>query len=167
MIPSTDASTPDEVRSGLRCAMRQVVASVAVITTISRDAPAGMTATAVSMVSLDPPSLLVCVNRATRLHQAILASGRFRITFLGQEHCEVARAFGGQLPQEERFAVGAWDFTSPYGPRLRDGLVDIECALQTQLDHGSHTIFIGGADAVRCADGPVLLYGDGDYRCAA
>ena len=160
------ADTQD-VRSELRGAMRHVVAPVAVITTIWRDRPAGITATAVSMVSLDPPSLLACVNRSTRIYQAIAQSRRFRITFLGQAHCHVAQAFGGQLPQEERFSAGSWDFSSVYGPRLADGLVDIECALQTELDHGSHTIFIGGADAVRSGEGAVLLYGGGDYRCAA
>lgn len=162
-----DRDLPQDVRGDLRGAMRQVVASVAVITTISGDRPAGMTATAVSMVSLDPPSLLVCVNRSSRLHEAITASRRFRITFLGREHCDVARAFGGTLPQEERFSAGAWDFDSPYGPRLAGGVVDVECELAVELDHGSHTIFIGEAEAVRRSEGAVLLYGDGDYRCAA
>src|SRR5690606_6190830 len=97
----------------------------------------------------------------------ITGSRRFRITFLGQGHCDVARAFGGTLPQEERFAAGTWDLASPYGPRLIDGVVDIECALAVGIDHGSHTIFIGEAGAVRRGEGAVLLYGDGDYRCAA
>ncbi|RIA37970.1 flavin reductase (DIM6/NTAB) family NADH-FMN oxidoreductase RutF [Hephaestia caeni] len=161
-----DTAAPD-YRTELRSAMRQVMASVAVITTTAGDRPAGMTATAVSMVSLDPPSLLVCVNRSTRLYQAIADAQRFRITFLSQNHCEVAQAFGGQLPQEQRFSIGAWDLGSAYGPRLADGLVDIECALEAQLDHGSHTIFIGGAAAVRYGEGPVLLYGNGDYHRAA
>lgn len=166
MVGALVEATAD-VRTDLRMAMRQVVASVAVVTTLAEGKPGGMTATAVSIVSLDPPSLLVCINRSSRLHPAIVQARRFRITFLDQSQCEIARAFGGDLSQEARFSVGDWDFVSPYGPRLAGALADVDCELAKALDHGSHTIFIGEARAVRRRDGEVLLYGDGCFRPAA
>lgn len=163
-MPGEIRAEQTDVRDRLRVAMRQVVSSVAVVTTEAAGRPRGMTATAVSMVSLDPPALLVCVNRSSQLHPAILKSGQFRILFLGQDQCDVARAFGGEMSQEGRFAIGSWRTDAPYGPSLTSAVADIACDVLNAVDHGSHTIFIGAARAVEGNRGATLLYGDGGYR---
>ncbi|MBP7705041.1 MAG: flavin reductase [Caulobacter sp.] len=68
-----------------RSAQRRLASSVAVITAGAWEGAVGMTATAVTSVSMDPPSLLVCVNRSATLHGAVMRTGRFRVTYLRTE----------------------------------------------------------------------------------
>jgi flavin reductase len=147
----------------LRRALRQVASSVAIVAAHGTSNPIGMTATALSVVSLTPPALLVCVNRTCQLHTAILERRAFRISYLSQAQSEVASVFGGGRAQEERFAVGSWDLDAAHGPALRGSLASFGCSLSSQLDHGTHTIFVGTVEDVRFGSERPLLYRDGAY----
>lgn len=146
-----------------KTALRRLAASVAVITT-GRDSDAvGMTATAVTSVSMDPPSLLVCVNRAASLHAAVARAGRFRVTWLRADQGDVARSFGGGRAQAERFASADWTITADGGPSLADALATCVCALEEAVDFGTHTVFIGRVVSAEAGEGRPLLYCDGGY----
>lgn len=147
----------------LRLALRRVASSVAIVAAYGQSNPIGMTATALSVVSLSPPSLLVCVNRSCQLHAAILERRSFRVSYLSQTQSELATVFGGGRSQEERFAMGSWDLQAHLGPALRDSLVNFGCALSSHLDHGTHTIFVGTVEDVQFDAERPLLYRDGTY----
>ena len=146
-----------------RCAQRRLAASVAVITTGEGAAAVGMTATAVTSVSLEPPSLLVCVNRSATLNAALTRTGRFRVSYLGAGQAEVARAFGDGRPQAERFAAAGW---TP-GVALPAAVADCLCRLDQAVEAGSHSIFIGQVLSVTVGEGRPLLYCDGAYHSLA
>lgn len=150
-----------QLAAQFRAALRKAPASVAVITAGRGGTALGATATAVTAVSLEPPALLVCVNRALRLNAAIRAAGRFRVCYLRREQEDVARAFGA--PGGDRFSAGGWDLDAPAGPDLPAALVAIACRLDNAVDCGTHSIFIGHVETVRCGDGAPLLYCDGAY----
>ena len=141
----------------LRGAMRRIASSVAVVTAVGRCGPVGITATAVTSVSLEPASLLVCINRATRLYEAVIDSGQFRVSFLDASQQAVASKFGSS-GSDARFSTGSWHLGAPAGPRLDGAIADIACTLHSCLDHGTHGIFIGTVTDVDVRDGLPLLY---------
>lgn len=151
-----------EANADLRSLMRRVASTVAVVTAHGEDGEAGITATSVASVSLDPPSILVCVNRATRLHAAVSHSRRFRVNYLSQSQKVVANAFGG--PHDgDRFDCGEWGRDAPFGPKLLSALGDVPCMLSKATDCGTHTVFIGAVQTAAMQAGTPLLYCNGGY----
>ena len=112
---------PEEtaLKDALRQAMRRLTSAVCVVTTEHDGGRYGMTATSVTSVSLDPPSLLLCVNRLARLHDPLVRRGSFCVNILHADDSEIAQSFGGACAGEERFARGAWTATNPACPFFR------------------------------------------------
>jgi flavin reductase (DIM6/NTAB) family NADH-FMN oxidoreductase RutF len=157
-----DETTARSVGEKLRAALRRIPASVAIVSTGNGADALGVTATSVASVSLDPPTLLACVNNALRLNAAIRANGRFEIAYLRRDQEHIARAFGG-AGNGDRFGVGDWDRDAPGGARLRDALFSMSCRLESALESGTHSIFIGQVEALRAQEGDPLLYCGGAY----
>lgn len=150
-----------------RSVLRRLASSVAVITSGRGEDAAGMTATAVTSVSLAPPALLVCINRAASLHPVVSREGRFRVTYLRQDQQDIATAFGGGSAGLEKFNHGSWRLSAPGGPRLAGALAHVICDLDARVDYGTHTLFIGRVRSVRSRDAEPLIYRDGSYRVLA
>ena len=104
---SLDAAT-DDLRSSFKLAMRRFPAAVTVITSADQTRRHGMTATAVTSLSMDPPSLVVCVNQASLLHDIMLLARRFCVNLLRRDQVALSAAFSGALPPETRFGLGDW-----------------------------------------------------------
>ena len=146
----------------LRQALRSIAASVAIVTARGSAGPVGIAATSVTPVSMEPPALLVCVNRSTRLHQAITETARFRINYPCHDQERVADIFG-RPGTTARFTGDEWELDSPGGPRLDAALAHISCRLEKIVEHGTHAIFIGAVDQVEWAGGAPLLYCNGGF----
>ncbi|NWK98602.1 flavin reductase [Sphingobium lactosutens] len=157
------AQIPDA--TALRLAMRCVAATVAVVTARFGAELSGVTVTSATSVTMEPPTLLVCVNRSTRLNAIVQASRRFEVNYLTARHRDVAAAFGGGTAGD-RFAVGQWDRTAP-SPALADALARLSCRLDETVECGTHSIFMGRVEAVHLGDGEPLLYCQGDYAWLA
>jgi flavin reductase (DIM6/NTAB) family NADH-FMN oxidoreductase RutF len=97
----------DALEGDFRKAMRSLASAVSIVSTAHDDRRFGMTATAVCSLSMQPPTLLVCVNQSTSLHHPLLSAGRFCINILHADQDELARTFG-QKGIEDRFANGNW-----------------------------------------------------------
>jgi len=153
--------------ASFRDAMRRLAATVTIITAGSPGQRHGITATAVTSLSMDPPSLLVCVNRSSSLHSLLGESNRFCVNLLRSEQADLSNAFSGKLPSEERFLHGAWKEDKDGLPYLADAQASIFCTRHGAVDHGSHSIFIGAVESVRMIDEvSPLLYSNGAYsRC--
>ena len=91
---------------GFRQAMRRVASTVNVISIRVDGQPMGITATAVSSISLDPPSLLVCINRTATMHGSMEDVSHFRVNVLHRDQEEMARIFADRRHQALRFSEG-------------------------------------------------------------
>lgn len=153
----------DEIRDTFRSAMRHVAATVYAVTTGHGGERFGIIATAVNSLSLDPPSLLVCVNQAASLHGPMDSAERFCLNVLGIGNRAVADCFMKGGTGVERFAVGEWE--EEHGvPVLRTAQSSLICRVVQRQAFGTHTIFIGELIAARHrANAKPLTYYDGRY----
>jgi flavin reductase (DIM6/NTAB) family NADH-FMN oxidoreductase RutF len=153
----------DQLAAQTKLALRRLASAVAVVTCRDGQARHAMTATAVNAMSMQPPSMIVCVNRATSFHAAISRAPDFAINILHRSHEQISIGCGGKTRGEDRFDFGDW--TDENGvPVLVDAQARIVCAKQDRFDYGSHTIFLGRVTAVGI-HGVVdpLIYVDGHY----
>jgi flavin reductase (DIM6/NTAB) family NADH-FMN oxidoreductase RutF len=147
-------------------AMGQHVSSVCVITTLHEGIRYGLTATAVSSLTADPPRLLVCVNKSGVTHEKILAAQCFCVNVLEEHQEPVAKAFAGMMGKDfDRFSTGAWRSMATGAPALDGAAAVFDCRMATTLDQSTHTVFIGEAVAVALRPGhDTLLYGARRFR---
>jgi alkylation response protein AidB-like acyl-CoA dehydrogenase/flavin reductase (DIM6/NTAB) family NADH-FMN oxidoreductase RutF len=150
---------------GFRDAMRRIASTVTIVTATDHDRHHGMTVTAVTSVSMEPPSLLVCLNNRTRLHDIMGQARRFCVNVLHDEQAEVSVAFSGALPPEERFDKGAWRNAEDGLGFLEDAQANIFCRKVAAIPYGTHTIFVGQVVEVRLGDAvEPLIYQNATYR---
>jgi flavin reductase (DIM6/NTAB) family NADH-FMN oxidoreductase RutF len=153
----------DEVTQLFRQAMRRFPAAVTVVTAHGTDGDCGMTATAVTSLSMEPPSLLVCVNRNASFHRTIEESGHFCINVLREGQHQISANFGGAKPVAERFSEGEWRQRDGL-PYLADAQAVIFCKKGATFIHTTHTIVVGEATGLILHDSVApLLYIDGRY----
>ncbi|MFO1074517.1 MAG: LysR substrate-binding domain-containing protein [Geminicoccaceae bacterium] len=144
-------------------AMRRLASTVTIISTADVNGNRyGMAATAVNSVSMDPPSLLVCINHSASIHAPLTGRGAFCVNVLTTEHEDLVSAFGGRLTGAERFTVGDWR-DDPQGiPYLEDAQCNLVCEVETVVPFGTHSVVIGHVTGVRVAEGIApLIYADG------
>ncbi len=154
----------DLCKAEFRKAMRRLTSAVTVITTAHGDSRYGMTATAVTSVCADPPALLICINRSASLHEPLIRSVRFCVNILLAEQTGIAGAFSGGVPQELRFAEGAWSADDAGVPFLREAQANIFCEADAMSSYGTHSIIVGKVSDVLVAGRVTpLLYQDGQY----
>ncbi|HEY9085034.1 MAG TPA: flavin reductase family protein [Candidatus Tyrphobacter sp.] len=144
-----------------RLAMRRTAASVAVITAAHEGRIHGMTATAMTSVSVEPPTLLVVVNRTTRTHPFIRKSGRFAVNVLAMGQEEIARRFAAGV--ENQFEGIAYDLHAAEVPIIAGSVAAFVCIATDAFDVATHTIFIGEVEEAQHTDLPPLLYYDGRF----
>lgn len=149
-----------------RTGMRRLAGHVCIIATArSNGERAGLTATAVSSVSAEPPTLLICVNRQNSSHAVIRETGIFAVNVLALEDQALANRFAGRIVGEERFAEGVWMTLETGAPVLESALVSFDCRIAQAVEVGTHGVLFGAIDAVRVrqADAKPLLYVHGSY----
>lgn len=144
--------------------MRSLAGAVCIISSHHHGRRHGMTATAVCSATADPPTVLVCVNRATATHRAIAESGLFCVNVLRHEDRELSGLFSGAQKAGERFRDERWTTLATGAPVLLNALVSFDCRVVNSLDHGTHTIFLGEVEQLQIGrKGKPLLYSEGQY----
>ena len=124
--------------------MRRFATTVSIISsTDDQGRLHGMSATAVTSVCDDPPTILVCINQSTATHRAVTRSGCFCINVLRSFHSELSRVFSGKFRGGNRFLLGEWDRGADGLAFLRDAQANLFCKVDLSLDYGTHTIFLG------------------------
>jgi 3-hydroxy-9,10-secoandrosta-1,3,5(10)-triene-9,17-dione monooxygenase reductase component len=123
-----------------REAMSLFATGVTVITTNPSSGPAGMTASAVCSLSIEPVQLLVCISQHLATHSALMESGRFAVNVLGEGQGELARRFATRgIDKFEGVDVDDEDGI----PVLRQAIAHFVCRVSERFPGGDHTIFIG------------------------
>jgi flavin reductase (DIM6/NTAB) family NADH-FMN oxidoreductase RutF len=161
----SEKNADDVLANDMRQAMRRLAASVVIVTASDGVNRYAMAATASTSVSMDPPSMLVCVNRGASIYPVLEQQDYFCITILGHRHHEISVACSNKARREERFAVGNWQTDPETGtPYLADAPANLICARAELHAYGSHGIFIGRVKSIRL-HGTVtpLVYIDGRY----
>jgi flavin reductase len=165
--PQTDNPTFLPIDAGrFREMMRQPVSSVVIVATGSNGDRAGCTVTAVCSLSDSPPSLLICLNRNSSAHGAVLANRQFSINYLSDNQKETADVFAGRagLYGDQKFVDEKWACTPGGLPYLEAALAIFNCEVASVTQFGSHSIICGTvSEAIFRGDARPLLYGNGRY----
>jgi flavin reductase ActVB len=122
--------------------MASFPSGVAIVTTFdAQGVPRGLTTTAVCSVSADPPTVLVCVDLASRTLAALRARQAFVINFVGEGRSELCLLFASK--EEDKFADVAWRTTDGALPLLHDDVLAwAECRTVHELEVGDHVVLV-------------------------
>lgn len=154
-------------RDAYRAAMGRFATGVTIVTARGRH-PHAMTANSVASVSLEPPTLLVCIEQDARVHDAVLEDGRFGVSVLAQDQGRISdwlatrgRPLVGQLDQVPTEAGGALGV-----PLVRGALAQLECEVTAVHPVGDHSIVVGTVRALSLPDheGEPLVWFASAYR---
>jgi flavin reductase len=156
-------------RDAYREGMARLAAAVNVVTTDGPSGRGGFTASAVCSVTDDPPTLIVCVNLASRQNEIIRMNRVLCVNTLAAGQTEIATLFSTkELPIAERFAMGAWSSLVTGSPVLEGAAASFDCRVVERLERGTHSVIFCEVEAVRQAAGvEPLLYADRSYRTLA
>jgi flavin reductase (DIM6/NTAB) family NADH-FMN oxidoreductase RutF len=166
VIPSAPERTPEEV-AAFKTAMRHLAGAVAVITTGAGDERTGFTATSVSSFSMEPPTLIVCLNRTSSSWPIVQEHGGFCVNLLAHDQSHIADRFAGRggAKGTGRYEGATWQQQPSGALGLTGALVTIDCTLDEAIERHSHAILLGRVNAVTArGEAEPLLYWHGAYR---
>lgn len=154
------AVCPRPTAQAFRDVLAHLPAGVSVITTDGHHGPAGMTASAVCSLSMDPPLVLVCVANRSRTLARLLDHGTFAVNVLRQDQADTARAFADpDTGQHNRFAGVSHRVAADGALILDDALAWLSCAVQETYPGGDHTIVTGRVqDLAHTHSRPLIWY---------
>lgn len=145
-------------------ALRGWASGVTVVTSRAGDKIHGMTVSAFSSVSADPPLVLVCANSASTTHSVIEEGGIFAVNILAEHQQEVSNVFASSKHEDTRLERVKWREGETGAPLIDEALASLECKVRSAHREGSHTIYIGQVEAAHLSDAAPLVYYRGGYR---
>jgi flavin reductase (DIM6/NTAB) family NADH-FMN oxidoreductase RutF len=164
----------------LRMAMRQWATGVTVVSAVFNGVRHGMTVNSFTSISLDPPQVMVSLERQTRTHALVEQAGFFGVTILNRDQQDISDCFAGRGTESEDRFSNVETYTLVTGADfIAQGLAGFDCRVVSRYEAGTHTLFIGevlaiqitslpGAASPEPLDGPEssepLLYFNRAYR---
>lgn len=159
------AALPAVLKHDYRDAMARLGAAVNVITTDGPGGRAGFTASAVCSVTDEPPTLLVCLNRAASVYESFRRNGVVCVNVLAHGQEALSNLFGGKTPIDERFAAAHWHTEITGAPVLDGALVSFDCRVVDSSQVGTHDILFCEVLAIRHGEqGKGLMYFERGYH---
>ena len=154
--------TPDDFKH----VMRRWASTVTVVTTRFENVIYGLTATAFSSLSIQPPMVFISIYRKTHTHPLIEHSGIFCVNFLAPDMTHISDRFAGRIPDVDRFAGVNHHGEVTGAPVLNDAIAFLDCRVVEGLVTGDHTIFVGQVEAagIQRPDQLPLIYFMGAYH---
>jgi flavin reductase (DIM6/NTAB) family NADH-FMN oxidoreductase RutF len=134
---------------------------VTVITTRHDGKDFGTTASAVTSLSLEPPMLLVCLNRTSETQGAVAQEGRFAVNILSESQAEIASAFARKAP--DKFAQAEVQRGPEDLPLIPGSLAQLVCAVTETAVGGTHIVYLGDVIHAAATDDTPLTYYRGRY----
>jgi flavin reductase (DIM6/NTAB) family NADH-FMN oxidoreductase RutF len=139
-----------------RQAMGHFASGVTVVTTAAESELYGMTVSSFSSLSLNPPLVLICIDKSVPTHDILMHAGCFVVNILEERQEHLSRRFA--TTANDKFKGVAWHTGKLGLPVLDNTLAAIECSLRDTLNGGDHTIFIGEVVDAEVREGAPLLY---------
>lgn len=149
--------------AAFRQAMRHVATGVTVVTSLKDGEPRGITVNALASVSLDPPSLLICINREARSYLFISSSRVFCVNVLAGSQRSLAEHFAGKV-RDRQFVDVPYGVDVTGAPVLQGTIAHFDCELAEEYHFGSHSILIGRVLACKARPGSPLGYFNGGFH---
>jgi flavin reductase (DIM6/NTAB) family NADH-FMN oxidoreductase RutF len=148
----------DEFRS----AMGRFASGVTVVTIKPEDdKPSGITVSAFSSLSLEPPLILVCVDKRASIHDLLQEGRYFAVNILAEDQEVTSRRFASK--DLDRFDGTGYKSGATGAPILDGALAAIECRVAHSYPGGDHTIIVGEVEGVTVTEGKPLAYFRGGY----
>ena len=144
-------------------AMRHVPTGVTIVTSLKDGEPRGLTLNAFASVAVDPPALLICVNRDARSYLYISSSRIFCVNVLSGEQRHLAEHFAGKV-RERQFARIGYGVDTTGAPVLDGAIAHFDCSVLEEHHVGSHSIFVGAVESCAARAGSPLGYFNGGYH---
>ncbi len=149
-----------ETPPSLKDVMRRVAATVCVISFDSPDGPQGITVSSFTSVSMEPPTVLYCVNRIASVYMHLKDVKSYCVNILHANQTEVSQYFVARADDAEPVAWGTIDGV----PVLKDAQCNIVCESKDRTAVGTHDVFFGEVKSVAIRDDVAPLgYLDGRY----
>src|SRR3954453_11928489 len=149
--------TPDEFRE----VISHFASGVTVITALHEGRPYGTTASAVASLSLEPPMLLICMNKQSETGRAVAASKHFGVNILGANQADLAERFaqkGGDKFTGVAVSPGKWG-----EPLFTEALATLECTISEETSGGTHYVFLAEVESGSARGGTPLAYFKGEF----
>jgi flavin reductase (DIM6/NTAB) family NADH-FMN oxidoreductase RutF len=145
-----------------RVALSRFVSGITVVTVLDNDKrPAGITVSAFSSVSLEPPLVLACIDKRASVHDYFTDGSHFAVNILAQEQEHISRRFASK--ELDRFDGAGYREGVSGSPLLEGALAYIECRVVHIYPGGDHTIVVGEVESTSVADCKPLAYYRGGY----
>jgi flavin reductase (DIM6/NTAB) family NADH-FMN oxidoreductase RutF len=157
---SSDAS----VKDGVKSVMRVFPQGVTVVTTMTPEGPRGLTVSAFTSISLEPPLVLVSISKASRVHSYFMQSNHFAVNLLADDQKSVSQRFAGLDETADRFKGMNFAPGQTGSPVIQGVRAVVECRKWSVYDGGDHSIVIGEVvRAQKLNDKPPLVFYQQQY----
>jgi flavin reductase (DIM6/NTAB) family NADH-FMN oxidoreductase RutF len=166
IAPQREHSFPHVAdEDALKSAMRRMSGGVSVITAGVGDERTGATVTSATALSVDPPTMIVNINRSSSSWPVISRYGHFCVNILSADQQDVADRFAGKggLKGIERYDGAEWFTLASGASVLRGALAGIDCEVDEVIERHSHAIILGRVVSIVAGDGHSLVYSNGRY----
>ncbi|MBB4189089.1 flavin reductase (DIM6/NTAB) family NADH-FMN oxidoreductase RutF [Sinorhizobium terangae] len=165
----SDREDPPVDAGGLKCALRRMSGGVSIITAGEGEERTGATVTSATALSIEPPCMLVSLNRSSSTWPAVARAGHFCVNILGHTHEMLANQFAGRggLRGAERYRGAEWTQLISGAPVLHDAAAAIDCEVEEAIERHSHVIVLGRVVGICIGNGGSLVYRDGRYLAFA
>lgn len=162
----TTQPRPATLTAHYRETMRQFPTAVTVLTTAAPDGPHGMTASSLTSVSLDPPTLLISLQRGSRTRDLLELDAHFTINLLAETQADIAMRFA-RKPGHGAFAGAAWQISETTGAAvLETATAHIDCRVSERVEAADHTLVLAEvmAAATHAGRAGPLVHYNHDFR---
>lgn len=150
----------------LKEALRTLGGGVSIVSAGEGDLRSGATVTSATALSVDPPRMLVSLNRASSTWPVVERFRHFAVNIVGSSHQSLANRFAGigGIKGAERYHGAEWTTLASGAPVLEDAVAALDCEVEEAIERHSHVIIIGKLLAIRLGSGNSLLYQNGTYH---
>lgn len=145
-----------------KLAMSHFASGVTVVTTQHDGRPYGMTVASFASLSLNPPLVLVCIEKGVKTHEAVDSSGVFGVSVLAQSQATISNRFAAKT--DDKFTGISLRDGELGIPLIEGAICTLECRVQDRLPGGDHTIFVGEVVRADTIGGTPLVYFRSNYR---
>lgn len=153
-ITSPDLDTMKQVN-------RKFVTGVTVVTAMDEKTPRGLAVNAFASISLDPPTVMICVQRTSSTHDCLYTTDHLAINILSVDQLDVVNVFSGKSP--DKFEQVDW-VPGPYGsPLIERSSAQMEVEIRERLQASTHTVFICRVLHAMASERAAMVYSSGQF----